>query len=99
MIEREPGVIAFKFDRPATASKPAYSMLHFAMQVARQSPPKFQRAGGVASSAQSAYSEVVKCLFEREPQGIDGDLIATHKDDLEASLGRIQKLQADYRSS
>jgi hypothetical protein len=63
-VEPQPGILAFRFTRNTDGDP--YTIVHFAMDVRRQVPPRDQRAPGTgaAPDAVTAYRDVVRALFQ-----------------------------------
>ncbi len=73
-IEADPGVMAFRFTRPGP---PPYEILHFAMNVRRQSPPRDQREPGVTPpEVVAAYQAVTRRLFSTPAMPVTDDTVA-----------------------
>ena len=92
--EREPGILAFRFTRN-TETEP-YTILHFAMNVRRQNPPRDHRVPGTGSTtdAAAAYRDVVRQLFQT-PATVVTDWVANGAD-LEPSLEDIKRRRRKY---
>ena len=79
-VDTKQGIKTFKFTR--NTGENSYDILHYAMDVCRQSPSRENRAPGTdAPAAKEAYRAVSKQIFSRPAEvvtldSIDGDAIA-----------------------
>ncbi len=89
-------LLVFELVRPATASKPAYKMLHLVGQVVRQSPIQSARIETVTAAAVDAYEQVVRQLFEGEPVRVSPEDIESRREVLEADLKAIEETAKEH---
>ena len=91
-IEPNPGVLAFRFTRPG--ARP-YDIVHFAMNVRRQTPPRHERAPGTTPpTVLAAYEAFVRKLFET-PTTVVTDAVVS-RIELKPSLEEIKNRRRKY---
>ncbi|HLO99891.1 MAG TPA: hypothetical protein VK171_14950 [Fimbriimonas sp.] len=99
VVEKERGIHVYKFDRPAGASKPAYSMLHFVAHITRQMPSRLHRAGVPSASTKESYSSVVTKLFARKPVEVTEAQVELERAEIGESLKKIDELASQFKAS
>lgn len=93
-IEPSRGVLVYRFTRPGN---PPYDIVHFAMDVNRNSPRQDQRApGSIPPATETAYRAVSRRLFET-PTTYVTDALAS-KAELRPSLEEIRERRLFYCS-
>jgi hypothetical protein len=93
-IDPIPGLVAFKFTRPG---RPPYDIVHFAMNVSRQSPPRDERhPGTIPSPVAAAYEAFAHRLFERPAAVVTDSTVSGI--DLKPSLEQIKARRRKYYS-
>jgi len=92
-IDPTEGITIFEFQRPSSMGP--YTMLHLAMEVKRQQPPREQRQPGELETpeAKKAYKQVGHFIFQRSTTIVDGSTInrVQLKHDLELIRARRRK--------
>ena len=87
------GIRRFKFERGTGQN--GYYILHYAMDVCRQSPPVDERApGAYAPGAEQAYRRVSRGVFSTGAQVVTRESV--NLEEIEASLGRISARRRKY---
>ena len=93
-VDPATGVRTFKFWRGGAAD--GYHILHYAMDVRRQSPPRDRRApGGNAATAEEAYRQVSRCVFARDAEIVTQESIDVGE--IEASLRMVAARRRKYQ--
>jgi hypothetical protein len=95
-IEGEEGVEAYQFERAFKDGN--YKMLHFAMTVRRQSPPKENRSPGQATplEAQTETKKAIVRLFKKATTAVETLVTGDFKDQLKADLDGLFEHRAKY---
>ena len=92
-VDADKGITTFAFKRNSAVGE--YTMLHFVMDVKRQTPPRQRRApnSGHAAGASKAYASVVRRLFTQGDLEVTNELASSIelKPSLEEIRGRRRK--------
>jgi len=93
-IEPDPGVMTFRFTRGGSSP---YEIVHFAMNVIRQSPPRDARAPGTTpDTVRTSYTLCMRQLFDTAAVRVTDALAKSAK--LEPSLAEIKDRRRQYYS-
>jgi hypothetical protein len=91
-IDPNPGLAAFRFTR---TGRPSYEIVHFAMNVSRQSPRREDRAPGTTPPhVMAAYKSFARVLFERPATLVNEATVAGLE--LRPSLDQIRGRRRKY---
>jgi hypothetical protein len=91
-IEPDPGVLTFRFTRTGTHP---YDIVHFAMDVARQMPPRDRRPPRTTPpNVMDAYASFVRRLFETPAQCVTEEVVSGIE--LKPSLSEIKERRRTY---
>jgi hypothetical protein len=93
-IDGEHGIEVFQFDRDSKDGP--YRMLHMAMVVRRQNPPKENRAPGQKSNAEPEHRKAIQQLFARPSIAVDAIVKDAVKLALESDLQLLFKHRQHY---
>lgn len=93
-IDGEHGIEVYQFDRDFADG--SYRMLHMAMVVRRQVPPKEKRAPGQKSQAEPEHRTAIQKLFAAPVIAVDGIVKDTLKLRLESDLKLLFKHREHY---
>jgi hypothetical protein len=92
----EKGIEVYQFER--NSNDGPYTMLHMAMTIRRQEPPKERRAPGqqIPATAQSNHKDAIVRLFEGAPIGVEDIVAGARKDELKADLQDLFNYRKRY---
>jgi hypothetical protein len=88
------GIDVFDFDRPKDSDGGTYKMLHFVMQVKRNSPIESKRGLIEPPEFQDAYDTVVSQLFDRPQVTLNDAYISSIRNDLQDHLNKVKERAA-----
>ena len=96
VVNAESGVRIFEFQRDSRDGP--YCMLHLAMTVRRQNPPRQRRAPRqpLAPADEAEHRRVVNRLFSDEVISVETQVVGKLKGELEADLGRLFEHRRRY---
>ena len=93
-IDGQRGIEIYQFDRPWAGG--TYRMLHLAMTVRRQEPPREHRLPGSSPpEADAAHRQVVAQIFNDDVVAVEGR-VAGMRDDLESDLASLFEWRERY---
>jgi hypothetical protein len=95
-IDDDKGIRVFQFDRPYAGG--TYRMLHMAMAVKRQHPPRENRAPGqqAPANALGSHKSTIQKLFQDEVVAVEAVVQGNLADELKADLDKLFKHRARY---
>lgn len=95
-IDDENGIRVFQFDRPFAGG--TYRMLHMAMTVKRQHPPRENRAPGqqAPAGALDSHKNTIQKLFHEEVVAVEAVVQGDVADELKGDLDKLFKHRARY---
>lgn len=94
-IDDDKGIEVYQFDR--TFANGTYRMLHMAMAVKRQAPPRERRAPGQqANDALGAHKNTIVKIFDENVVAVEGLVAGKMEDELQADLDRLLRHRARY---
>lgn len=87
-VDDDKGIVVYQFDRPSKDGP--YCMLHMAMSVHRQKPPKEQRAPGQqADTAIAAHKNTILKIFDKDVIAVESLVVGELKNELQADLEKL----------
>jgi len=94
-IDDNKGIIVYQFDR--SSKDGPYRMLHMAMGVRRQNPPREQRAPGQqADAALDAHKNTILKIFHDDVVAVETLVVGNVQADLQADLEKLFKHREKY---
>lgn len=94
-IDDDKGVEVYQFDRAMKDG--SYTMLHMAMAMMRQHPPKEKRAPGQQSDgALSAHKKTILKIFDEDIIAVEKLVVGEKKTDLQADLEKLFKYREKF---
>ena len=96
IVDAEQGLRVYQFERDSRDGP--YCMLHLAMTVRRQDPPRQLRAPGqpINTSVEAEHRRVLGRLFSEDVISVESHVVGELRDDLEADLGRLFEHRRRY---